>query len=95
MTAPDNHSVLLAHIGKLEGQLAVMTQLMQQNHESTHQRINDFRHAIEGRITGVEARVFPLEGNERSTAIKAAGGGALSGALATAALKLIEYIATR
>jgi hypothetical protein len=95
MTAPDNHSVLLAHIGKLEGQLAVMTQLMQQNHESTHQRINDFRHAIEGRITGVEARVVTLEGNERSTAIKAAGGGALSGALATAALKLIEYIATR
>lgn len=92
MTAPDPNSVILAHIGKLEGQLAVMTQLMQQHHESTHQRINDFRHAIEGRIDGVDARVMRLESNERNTAIKVASGGALSGALATAALKLIEHL---
>ena len=90
-TTPDNHSVLLAHIGKLEGQLAVMTQLMQQNHESTHQRINDFRHAVEGRIAGVEARVVALEGNERSTALKSAGGGAI----VVAAIEALKFFAGR
>lgn len=68
-----------------------MTQMMQQHHESTHQRINDFRHAIEGRIDGVDARVMRLEANERHTAIKVAGGGAVSGAIVSAVIKLIEH----
>lgn len=91
MSAPDSHSILLAHIGKLEGQLSVMTQMMQANHDSTHQRINDFRHAIEGRIVGVEARVGILESNERSTALKVAGGGALSGAIAAAGVEVLKF----
>lgn len=95
MTAPTDYSILLSHIGKLEGQLALMTQLIQQNHESTHQRINDFRHAVEGRITGVEARVVTLEKNERSTALKAASGGALSAALVTGAVEAFKILAGR
>lgn len=102
MSAPDTPSILLSHIGKLEGQLAMMTQLMQQNHESTHQRINDFRHAIEGRVIGVESRVErvedaieKVEDNERALAIKSAGGGAFSGAIAAAAVELIKFLATR
>ena len=92
----DNHDVLV-QLAQVQGQLTAMTQLMQQNHDSTHQRINDFRHAVEGRIAGVEARVDRIEasiekvgGNERASALKAAGSGAFSGAVMTAGIELLK-----
>jgi sugar (pentulose or hexulose) kinase len=90
----ENNEVLV-QLAQVKGQLTAMTQLMQQNHDSTHQRINDFRHAVEGRIAGVEARLDKVENNERGTAIKAAGGGALSAAIVTATIKALEFLAGR
>jgi len=90
----ENNEVLV-QLAQVQGQLTAMTQLMQQNHDSTHQRINDFRHAIEGRITGVEARLDKVEDNERGTALKAAGGGAFSGAIMAGAVELIKYLGSR
>lgn len=95
MSATDIDAAVLVQLAKLEGQLASMQQLMHQNHESTHQRINDFRHAVEGRIAGVEARVGTLEVNERGTALKAAGGGAISGACIAAGAELLKFLASR
>ncbi|WP_198086619.1 hypothetical protein [Variovorax sp. E3] len=89
----DPKDLLLAELGEVKGQLKMMVQLMQSHHESTHQRIEDFRHAVEGRLTGVEARVTTLEGHERSTAMKSAGSGALSGAIMGGAVELIKFIA--
>lgn len=97
----DNETVL-AQLGEVQGQLKMMTTMIQQNHESTHQRINDFRHAIEGRIDGVEsriegveARVNAIDRNERSTAIRVAGVGGMSGAIAAAAVELVKHLGAR
>lgn len=98
----DPNQQLLQQVGEVQGQLKLITQMIQQNHESTHQRINDFRHAIEGRITGVEvridgvdARIVVLEKNERGTALKVAGIGTVAGAIAAASVELINYLGQR
>lgn len=90
---------LQQQLGEVQGQLKMMTSMIQQNHESTHQRINDFRHAIEGRIDGVEARIGAVEGridtvdkNERGTALRGASSGALSGALVAAGIEIIKRL---
>lgn len=90
----ENNEVLVG-LAEVRGQLTAMTQLMQQNHDSTHQRINDFRHAIEGRITGVEARLDKVEKNERGTALKGAGGGALSAAIVAAGIEALKIFSGR
>lgn len=90
----DEHQVLIL-LARMEGQIAAQTQLAQQYHDNTSVRINDLRHAIEGRIDGVEKRVGTLEGNERSTAIKAHASGALSGAIVAAAIKALEHLVGR
>lgn len=98
----DPNQQLLQQVGEVQGQLKLITQMIQQNHESTHQRINDFRHAIEGRIDGVEARIDGVEGridtidkNERGTAMKVASIGGFSGAIAAAAVELAKHLGTR
>lgn len=89
------NAALMVQMAEVKGQLTVMTQLMQQNHDSTHQRINDFRHSVEGRLTGVEARVGVIEKNERGTALRGASGGAISGAVVLAAVEAIKIMASR
>lgn len=102
MSAPEANSILMSHLGRLEGQLSTMTQLMQQHHDSTNQRINDLRQAVERRIDNVEERVGrverrvdDVEDKERGTAIKAASGGALSGAIVAASIELMKFAAGR
>lgn len=92
MSANDPTATVLVELAEVKGQLKLMTQMMQQNHESTHQRINDFRHAIEGRLSGVETRVATIEKNERGTAIRGASSGAFAGTLVTAAIEGLKYL---
>ncbi len=61
-------------------------QLLNHHHTATNQRIDDLRATVtaqiaatEKRIDGVSGRVTTLEGNERSTAIKASAVSALVG----------------
>jgi hypothetical protein len=91
----DNNTSVLVELAEVKGQLRIMTQLMQQNHEATHQRINDFRHAVEGRVANVETRMATLETNERTTALKGAGSGALAGAVMGGAIEAIKFFAGR
>jgi hypothetical protein len=95
MSDPNPNATVLVQLAEVQGQLKLMTQMMQQNHESTHQRINDFRHAIEGRLSGVETRVSVIEKNERGTALRGAGSGALSGAIMGAAIEALKYLGNR
>ena len=93
MSAPDfakeperrSDAVLIA-MGKLEGQLSAMTNLMQQNHQATQTRIEDLSKSVGVRFDGIEKRLGTLEQNERGTAIRAAGTGALAGAVVAAAI---------
>jgi hypothetical protein len=96
------NAAVLSELGQVKGQLQMMTAMIQQNHESTHQRINDFRHAIEGRIDSVEARIGAVEGridtvdkNERGTALRAAGAGGVSAAIVAGAIEALKMLAHR
>lgn len=91
----DPNATVLVELAEVKGQLKLMTQMMQQNHESTHQRINDFRHAIEGRLSGVETRVATIEKNERGTALRGASSGALAGTVMTACIEGLKFLAGR
>ena len=99
MSAPDfakeperrSDAVLIA-MGKLEGQLAAMTTLMQQNHLSTQTRIEDLSKSVGVRFDGIENRLATLEQNERGTAMRAAGSGALSGAIVAAGIAAMKYM---
>ena len=85
MSEPNDLSAAtLRELAEVKGQLTLITQLITQNNDATHQRINDLRHAIEGRFNGVESRVGQLEKNERETATKTAAVGALAGAVSSA-----------
>jgi len=91
----DQNTVVLVELAEVKGQLKLMTQMMQQNHDSTHQRINDFRHAIEGRLSGVEARLNTVEKNERGTALRGASSGALAGSVVAASIEALKFFSTR
>lgn len=75
----DKTETVLVEVGQIKGQLGLITQMLQANHDATNQRIDDLRHAMESRVKGVEGRVLTLEQNERSTALKASATGALAG----------------
>lgn len=87
---PPNAAVLV-ELAEVKGLLKAQMQLAQQNHEATHQRINDFRHAVEGRLDSLENRVVVLEKNERSTAVKSA----TASAVTLGVLELIKFLAGR
>lgn len=99
MSAPDyaketerrSDAVLIA-MGKLEGQLSAMTNLMQQNHQATQTRIEDLSKAVGVRFDGIEKRLATLEQNERGTAMRAAGTGALSGAIVAAGIAAMKFL---
>lgn len=86
----DTNTAVLVELAEVKGQLKMMIQMMQANHDSTHQRIDDMRHAVEGRLDGVETRVGVLEKNERGTAVKAAAAGAVSGAVFAAGMAALK-----
>lgn len=91
MPAPDkNTAALMGELGQVKGQLTLITQLMQQHHDATHQRINDLSKAMDTRFTGVEERLSTLERNERGTAMRTAGVAAVSGAIVSAGLAMLR-----
>lgn len=72
-------------------------QLLNHHHSATNQRIDDLRTAMtnanaatDKRIDGVSGRVSTLEGNERSTAIKASAAGALTGGVVAALMTVLK-----
>ena len=84
---PDRRSdAVLIAVGKLEGQITAMTALMQQHHIATQTRIEDLSKSVGVRFDGIERRLATLEQNERGTAIRAAGTGALAGAIVAAGI---------
>lgn len=90
---PDRRSdAVLVAMGKLEGQLAAMTTLMQHNHNATQTRIEDLSKSVGVRFDGIEKRLGTLEQNERGTAMRAAGTGALSGAVVAAGIAAMKYL---
>jgi hypothetical protein len=98
----DPNAMLVMQLGEVQGQLKMMTHMIQQNQESTHQRIDDFRRATEGRLDGVDARIDGIEDqiktigkNERGTALRGASSGALSGAIVAAGVEILKFMVTR
>ncbi len=92
--ADDMGAFTLAELAAVKGQLTLIAQMIQHNHDATHQRIDDLRHSIEGRISGIDSRVSKLETNERDTAMRTAAvsalSGTVSGALVSAGLALLK-----
>lgn len=79
-------NAVLVEMGQVKGQLNAMTALLQQNHAATQTRIEDLSKSVGVRFDGLEKRLSTLETNERGTAIRSAGTGALAGAIVSAAL---------
>lgn len=92
MSADDIQARTLAELGEVKGQLAAITQLITLNQAATHQRIDDLRHAMTGRMDGHENRLGRLEQNERGTAIRAGATGALAAALVTATVEGLKAV---
>jgi len=63
-----------------------MTALLQQNHLATQTRIEDLSKSVGVQFDDVKSRLTTLEANERGTAIRAAGTGALAGAIVAAGI---------
>lgn len=91
---PENTDINLAalqQLAQVQGQLVTITQMIHQHHSATDKRIDDFRHAAETRFSGIEDRIGVLEANERGTAMRTAGFGALAGAIVSAGIALMRY----
>lgn len=90
MSTEDNNNpsnaAMLAALGEVKGQLVHITQLITANQTATNQRIDDLRHAMEGRMNGHEGRIGVLEDRERSTAIRTAGVSAITSAIVAAGI---------
>ncbi|MBK1683424.1 hypothetical protein [Rhodoferax fermentans] len=79
-------NALLVEMGQVKGQLTAMTALLQQNHLATQTRIEDLSKSVGVQFDDVKSRLTTLEANERGTAIRAAGTGALAGAIVAAGI---------
>ena len=92
--APTDPIVLqmLQELSRVSGQLDAITKMINQQGETTHQRIDDMRRSVEQRFDGIEKRLGTLEQNERGTAARTAAVGALSGALVTAGMQLLRHL---
>lgn len=77
-------------LGKVQGQLNTITQLLQAHHEASNKRMDDLQKAIDGRFDSLEDRITTLEANERSTAIKAAASGAAAAGLSMLVIEAIK-----
>lgn len=88
----DPATALLLEMGQVKGQLTAMTALLQQNHTATQTRIEDLSKSVGVRFDGLEKRLATLEENERGTAVRAAGTGALAGAIVAAGLAAMRGI---
>jgi hypothetical protein len=86
----DPATALLIEMGQVKGQLNAMTEMLKQNHAATQTRIEDLSESVNTRFDGLEKRLSILETNERGTAIRAAGTGALAGAIVAAGLAAIK-----
>ncbi|QDL55908.1 hypothetical protein [Rhodoferax aquaticus] len=92
MSAPDNNTTVLVELGQVKGQLSALTDLIRQNHTATQTRIEDLSKSVGVRFDGIEKRLATLEQNERGTAMRAAGTGALSGAIVAAGIAAMKYL---
>jgi hypothetical protein len=92
MNAPDNNTTVLVELGQVKGQLSALTDLIRQNHTATQTRIEDLSKSVGVRFDGIEKRLATLEQNERGTAMRAAGTGALSGAIVAAGIAAMKYL---
>jgi len=89
------NTAALVELAEVKGQLGVIVQMIQHNHEATHQRIEDLRHTVESRFKGVDDRIGALERNERDTALRTAGVGALSGVMGSGLLQALLVLLKR
>ena len=92
MSAPDNNTTVLVELGQVKGQLSALTDLIRQNHTATQTRIEDLSKSVGVRFDGIEKRLATLEQNERGTAIRAAGTGALAGAIVAAGIASMKFL---
>lgn len=83
-------NAVLVEMGQVKGQLTAMTQLLQQNHLATQTRIEDLSKSVGVQFDDVKSRLTTLEANERGTAIRSAGTGALAGAIVAAGLAALR-----
>jgi hypothetical protein len=87
-----NITAVLVEMGQVKGQLQAMTDLLRQNHTATQTRIEDLSKSVGVQFDDVKSRLTTLEANERGTAIRAAGTGALAGAIVAAGLAALRGI---
>lgn len=78
MSTPD--PATLQALGQVQGQLNGIADLIRETSAATNRRIDDLKESVDARFDDHGKRISRLEGNERTTAIKAAGIGAAAGA---------------
>jgi len=89
--ASDVNATALAQLAAVQGQLTVITQLINHHHEATNRRIDDMRGAMETRLSGVETRLGNVEKNERATAVRTAGIATGASTLVTAFVEVLRW----
>lgn len=89
------NTAALVELAEVKGQLGVIVRMIQHNHDSTHLRIEDLRHTVESRFKGVDERIGALERNERDTALRTAGVGALSGVIGSSLVQALLVLLKR
>lgn len=81
MSNPNDLNIAaLVELAAVKGQLQTMTQMMQNNHDATHRRMEDMQRANEQRFDTIDERLSVVEANERGTALRTAGLAAVTSA---------------
>lgn len=91
MAEPTNVDIMV-HLARIEEQNKQLTQLMINNHAAINQRLDDMKANTNTRLDSLDKRLVSLEDKERGTAIKSAGTGAISGAIAAAAMAALKHV---
>lgn len=87
---PDANTQVLTLLGEIRGELRGIRQVMQANHESTQQRIDDFATANETRFKGIEERLSKMESGKHTLMIRTGVSGASAGGLVAVVVELVR-----
>lgn len=81
---------MIVMLGQIQGELRGVREIVQANHSSLHQRIDDMVKSNEARFENVEDRISKVESNHQQLLMKTAAGGGMAGGIVAAGIEIIK-----
>lgn len=84
--------LMISMLGQIQGEVKGLRDLVQANHSSINQRIEDLAQSNHTRFENVEDRIDKLENSHQQLLMKTAAGGGVAGGIVAAGIEIIKVM---